>query len=291
LTITITCSEKEVIMLLDINAYVGHWPFKQLKYNTCGLLLNRMNQFGVDISVISNVNGIFYKNTQSANEELHDELRSEARFNNRFIPFAIINPIYAGWRHDLDICVNKMGMKGVRLFPQYHDYMVTDPSLIELVKRSRDRGLPVAFDIRMVDSRQRSWMDIPVFDSHAAVKSDIILKEWALRNILPIIRSVPDAKFMILNVANSFELNADDLEFMKKADVLIDTSGREIRGENNLYELLKRFGRDKFAFGTHSPILDYLTSRLRIESMDEAEADEETREYIRSGNAKRMLGL
>jgi hypothetical protein len=48
---------------------------------------------------------------------------------------------------------------------------------------------------------------------------------------------------------------------------------------------------NKFAFGTHSPILDYLTGRLRIESMNEAEADEPTKEMLRSDNAKRILGI
>ncbi|MBP1595813.1 MAG: amidohydrolase 2 [Acidobacteria bacterium] len=38
-------------MLLDINAYIGHWPFKRLRYNTCASLLERMNEFGVDVSV------------------------------------------------------------------------------------------------------------------------------------------------------------------------------------------------------------------------------------------------
>ena len=278
-------------MLLDINAYVGHWPFKQLKYNTCGMLLDRMNKFGVDVSVISNMNGIFYKNTQSANEELYDEIKSENRFHDRFIPFAVINPIYAGWRDDLEDCITRMGMKGIRLFPKYHDYELTDPSLIELVKRVRDHGLPVALDIRMVDSRQRSWMDIPVFDYNATVKSDIILKEWALSNILPLIREVPDAKYIIVNLANSVKLNDEEMELIKKTDILFDTSGRTIRGDNILSELLKRFGKEKFAFGTHSPILDYLTGRLRIESMNEAEADEPTKEMLRSGNAKRILGI
>jgi hypothetical protein len=54
---------------------------------------------------------------------------------------------------------------------------------------------------------------------------------------------------------------------------------------------LKQFGEDKFAFGTHSPILDYLTGLLRIESLLPIEADENTKELLRSGNAKRMLGL
>jgi len=277
--------------LIDINAYVGHWPFKQLKYNTCGTLLDRMNRFGVDVSVISNLNGIFYKNTQSANQELYDELNTDRRFKDRFLPFAIINPIYAGWRDDLEICVTKLAMKGLRLYPQYHDYEITHPSLIELVTLARDRGLPVAFDIRMVDSRQRSWMDIPHFEVNAPEKYDTITREWSLQNIIPIMRAVPDAKYMILNLANSIRLGDSDMDLLKKADVLFDTSGRVIRGADTLGELLKRFGTDKFAFGTHSPILDYLSGRLRIESLSEVEADEPTKEMLRSGNAKRILKL
>lgn len=275
--------------MIDINAYVGHWPFKQLAHNTCGALLARMNRFGVDVSVISNINGIFYKNTQSANEELYREINSDERFKKRFIPFAVINPIYAGWRDDFETCVSKMGMKGLRLYPQYHDYEITDPSLTELVKLARDRGLPVAFDIRMVDSRQRSWMDIPVFDRSAEKKSDIIAKEWALRNVVPIVRAVPDAKYFILNLANSVSLSEGDMGLIKKANIVFDTSGRSLREDDRLSELLKRFGNDKFAFGTHSPILDYLTARLRIESLSDTEADAATKDLLRSGNAQRML--
>ena len=88
-------------MLIDINAYIGHWPFMQLRYNTCEALSDRMSHFGVDVSVISNLNGIFYKNTQSANEELYQEIRSLRRNKDRFMAFAVINPIYAGWRQDL----------------------------------------------------------------------------------------------------------------------------------------------------------------------------------------------
>ena len=278
-------------MLIDINAYVGHWPFKQLQHNSCSKLLQRMNRFGVNMSVISNLNGIFYKNTQSANEELYNEIRSDKSFKDRFIPLAVINPIYAGWRDDLELSIKELGMKGIRLYPQYHDYEITDPSLVELVKLARDHVVPVVFDIRMVDSRQRSWLDIPVFDYNAKVKKDIIFKEWTLQNIIAIIRAVPDAKYIIVNLANSISLDTEDIELIKTRDVLFDTSGRAIRAEDTLSELLKRFGKEKFAFGTHSPILDYITGRLRIESMSRAEADEPALELLRSGNAKRILGL
>jgi uncharacterized protein len=278
-------------MLIDINSYTGHWPFKQLKYNTCLSRLERMNRFGVDISVVSNLNGIFYKNTQPANIELYNELKSDSRFSSRFIPFAVINPIYAGWRDDLETCVSKMGMKGIRVYPQYHDYEITDPSFIQLVKVASDRRLPVAIDIRMVDSRQRSWMDIPVFDYGSTRKTDIIFKEWKLKDIIPLIREVPDAKYIIVNLANTLELSEEEAGLIRKANVLFDTSGRAIMGDDTLSELIRRFGTEKFAFGTHSPILDYLTGLLRIESMNASEADEGTKELLRSGNARRILGI
>ena len=261
-------------MLIDINANTGHWPFRQTGCTTCRALLERMDRYGVDVSVISNMHGIFYKDTHAANEELHDELNADQRFRGRFIPFAVLNPIYAGWKRDLEICINEMGMKGIRLYPKYHDYELTDPACVELVSMARDRGLVVAFTLRMVDSRSRSWMDID--------------REWRLEEAIPIIREVPDAKYLILNIANGIHLDDEDTMTFKKAEVVFDTSGRNIY---NLSELINVFGKHRFAFGTHSPILDYATGLLRVESLRDSEAEESTRELLRSGNARRILGI
>jgi hypothetical protein len=110
-------------------------------------------------------------------------------------------------------------------------------------------------------------------------------KEMSIKDLLPIIKEVPDAKYFILN-SGSIMPGDEDKEFLKNTNMLIDTSGR---GISNLGELIKTYGRDKFAFGTHSPILDYLTGLLRIESLRPNEADETTKELLRSGNAKRIL--
>jgi predicted TIM-barrel fold metal-dependent hydrolase len=261
-------------MLIDINANIGHWPFIQTNCNSCSALLERMNKYGVAISLISNMNGIFYKDTQASNEELIAEINSDKRFRSRFIPFGIINPIYAGWKNDLEVCSRKFGMKGIRLYPQYHDYELNEPSCIELVKMARDRGMIVALTIRMVDSRPRHWMDLK--------------KEWTLKDIIPILNAVPDAKFMALNISSGALMNDNEMKIFRDSDILLDTSGKNIK---NLGDLLKTFGKEKFAFGTHSPILDYLTGLIRIESLRQSEADETTKDLVRSGNAKRILGL
>ena len=51
-------------MLIDINAYVGSWPYRGLRGNTLGEMINRMNNFGVDKSVVANLNGLFYVDVQ-----------------------------------------------------------------------------------------------------------------------------------------------------------------------------------------------------------------------------------
>jgi predicted TIM-barrel fold metal-dependent hydrolase len=263
-------------MLVDINTYIGHWPFRQPKYNTCDARVERMNRFGVDMAVVSSLNGIFYKNPHSANEELYDEIRSCKNFQDRLIPFAVINPIYGAWKSHFNVSTEQLGMRGIRLYPQYHGYPLTDPACIELVKRARDRNLPVALSLRMVDSRPSSWMDL---DSKG---------EWALRDVVPLVEEVPDAKFLILNVANSMQLSPEETALLRSANVLMDTSGRNII---QLGKLIQLYGEEKFAFGSHAPILDDLTGLLRIESLRENEADESVKTRLRSGNAKAMLAI
>ncbi|MBO9620508.1 MAG: amidohydrolase [Niabella sp.] len=268
-------------MLIDCNAYVGHWPFLQLQYSNCEGLLSKMNSYGVDLSVISNLNSIFYANTQPGNEELYQELKSRKPFQDRFIPFAVINPIYAGWKKDFKTCIQQWGMKGVRLYPKYHDYAITDANCVELVKMARDANVPVCFNMRMVDSRSRSWMDI---DYVTGTKKP----EWTMKDILPIVELVPDAKYIVLNYANPVALSDKEKQLIQNARLLMDTSGR---GLTHMGEAINSFGVQKFAFGTHAPILDYLTGQLRIESLRPSEATQSDKERIRSGNIKKMLGV
>jgi len=261
-------------MLIDSNAYIGNWPFRKLNYNTCKLLSERMTEFDVDLSLISNLNGVFYKNTQSANEELYKEINSSRKFKSKFIPISVINPVYNGWRNDFDICIQKFGMRGVRIYPKYHRYELLDPACIELIKRCRDANIPVILSLRMVDKRPSSWLDID--------------EEWALKDVMPIIRQVPDAKYIFVNIANGSELNNDDTDLLRKSKVLMDTSGRALA---NLGRLISKYGSDKYVFGTHSPILDYCTGLLRIETLNGTEADEKVKEDLRSGNLKRFFNL
>lgn len=265
-------------MWIDINAYTGHWPYKQLENSTLSGLLQRMDRFGIDRAVVANLSALHYKNTQPANEELLEELDANPKYKKRLHPFAVINPAYPGWEADLQKCAAK-GMKGVRIYPQYHDYAPGDKVCVELAKKCREMGLPIALTVRMVDSRQRSWLDIP----HVAGTA---IGEWTLRNFMPLIRAVPEASFFILNIANGFGVDEQDVPLLKKPNILFDTSGRSLQF---MPDLIRQFGAAKFAFGSHSPILDYVTGMLRIDSLKDTEASSEEKRQMRAGNALRFL--
>src|SRR5690625_422148 len=263
-----------VSMLIDSNAYIGHWPFRRFNSNTLEALLKLMDEFGVAFSLVSNLHGVFYKNTQHSNEELYDLIRSKMVYRDRFIPIAVLNPTFGGWQYDFAECIDHMGMKGVRLYPRYHNYDITHPNCIELVKMCRDSGIPIIFSMRMVDSRSSSWLDLE--------------KEWSLRDIMPVIRAVPDAKYLVVNASNSLGLNEEDQELLKKVKVLVDTSGR-LPGWP--VELLKNLGSGKFCFGTHAPLLDYASGLIRVESLDGGEVSREEKEGIRTENIRRLFGI
>lgn len=270
-------------MLIDINTYVGQWPYRKLRGNSPGELLVRMHNFGVDKAVVANINGIFYIDNQSANEELHLMVQSNDVFRRRFIPFATINPLLPWWKQSLDVCYEKYKMKGIRIYPLYHRYKITDDCCINLVKAARDRNMPVSIPLRMIDLRERSWLDVN--------------EELNYNDIASLVSKVPDAKYMILDarITEKAPITTEEsIRILKNADILFDSvrsSGVPVAGINgeSLLYLLKSFGPEKIAFGTETPFLDYCSPFIRVAVFEEA--DKKTKEMIWSGNARRMLKI
>ncbi len=109
-----------MIMLIDISTYVGHWPFRNLKYNTLQGLDELAQRNEITHMVVSNLNGLFYKDANTANLELLEELRN---FTGKtvFLPLAIVNPAYIQWEKDARQMINA-GFAGFEMAPLYHGY-------------------------------------------------------------------------------------------------------------------------------------------------------------------------
>src|SRR5260370_42394248 len=76
-------------------------------------------------------------------------------------------------------------MGGLRLYPRWHNYRLSDRACLDLVDAAAERGMTVSISIRAEDPRQRSWLvDVP----------DVPLDE-----IVALVKARPRARFLLVN--------------------------------------------------------------------------------------------
>jgi len=256
-------------MIVDTNAYLGSYAFRQLRHNTAVGLLRLMDEKGIDRAMVSSASAITYRNAQPANEELSAAVKPH---RDRLIPFAVINPFYAGWRDDLKTCHEEFGMKGLRLYPKWHNYALSDRCLFDLIQEATERSMVVSVPIRVEDYRQRSWLvDVP----------DVPLGE-----IVDLVKAFPRARFILLNGAGytGSPLGRKDNDL--PANYWIEISRLSATLANEMGTLVSRLGAGRVVFGSGMPLKYPDPSLLKLEVLD---APAEVKERIRSGSAVKLL--
>jgi uncharacterized protein len=252
-------------MFFDVNAYLGHFAFRQLRHNTPDALLRQMDAKGIERALVSSASAITYRNSQSGNEELDAAVRPH---RDRLIPLAVINPSYAGWQDDLKICHEDFGMRGLRLYPKWHNYALADACAGELIGAATERRLPISIPLRAEDYRQRSWLvDVP----------DIPLAE-----IVDLVQAHPDARFLLVNGAGFIHSPLGRESNRLPANYWIEISRLSALLHNEIGQLLVRLGPDRLVFGTGMPFKYPDPSQLKLEVLD---APEGVKEKIRWSNA------
>ena len=78
-------------MFLDMSTYVGHWPFRNIRYNTLEGLDTLAQKYDITHMVVANINGFFYKDANTANLELLEWL-NHYHGKTQFLPLAVVNP-------------------------------------------------------------------------------------------------------------------------------------------------------------------------------------------------------
>ena len=156
-------------MFIDINTYVGHWPFHKLSYNTLEGLDTLAQEYDVTHMVVSNLNALHYKDANEANYELLEELKS---YNGKtqFIPLAFVNPTYPGWERNARKMI-ELGFCGFELAPLYHRYSLAPEMLYDMynpvhragkvMELAEELGVPVRICASFENFRGRSDLDTP----------------------------------------------------------------------------------------------------------------------------------
>ena len=259
------------MMIVDLNAYLGHWPFRRLRHNTADGLLALMDRAGIDMACVSSAGAIFYKDSQAGNEELHEQIADHA---DRLVPFAVINPSYADWQHDLQVCADDFGARGLRLYPHYHGYELGNACCGELVAAAAERGMVISLPIRQIDQRQRHWLlEIP---------------DVALTDLAALVARHPDAQFVFLNGLNFVNSPLGQPDSDLPANYAIGISRLSAVMAEEMRTLLDNLGPERVVFGTGMPFKYPEVALLKVEVL---RATDEEKQAILGGNALRMLGM
>jgi len=257
-------------MIIDVNACLGHYPFRALRYNTAETMLGLMDRSGIDRAVVSSLHAVLYRDAHRGNEELHAATRAHG---GRFIPVATANPRYVGWGRDLVEAVERWKMKAVALVPEHHGYRLDDEYGRAALKRIAELGVPVVLMQRFEDRRQR----------HAWDRAEDLTQPA----LLEAAKAFPTLKFLLLNW-----LGLDGAKLVEaglKGRCLVDFARLQVVYRKDVPRLIETLGVATLAFGTHAPF-DYVAPSLiklaNVELLRPAD-----REAIAWKNAARFLAL
>jgi len=258
-------------MILDVNAYLGHFAFRRLRHNDATGLLALMDRSRIDRAVVSSASAIAYRNPQAGNEELAAEIRTHG---DRLIGFGVLSPVYAGWRDDLKICHEQFGMRGVRLYPRWHNYRLTDPACRDLVNTATERGMLISIPLRVEDRRQGSWLvDIP----------DVNHEE-----IAGLLKACPQSRFILNNGSGYADSSVGRKNSGLPANYVIDIAVLSVELAGETGRLLENLGEDRVVFGTGIP---FHYPGPALAKMEILEAPEGLKEKIRWRTAAALLKL
>lgn len=257
-------------MIIDVNAYLGHFAFRQLRHNTASALLSLMDAKNIDQALVSSASAITYRNAQAGNEEVAAEVKGH---RDRLIPVAVVNPFYAGWQDDLKICHEEFGMAGLRLYPKWHNYGLNDPRCLNLVNLASERGLFVSIPLRVEDHRQRSWLvDVP----------DVPLDE-----IANLTKTCPQARFILLNGLGYARSLLGRKDTGRPTNYALEISRLSAVLDDEIGQLIAQLGAERLMFGTGMPFNYPDPALLKLEVLEASAAD---KEKIRWRNAALWLG-
>ena len=255
--------------MIDANAYIGKWPFRQLRYTTHIALLDKMDALGIEKAVVSSLENVFYKDQLAGNRHLHSEVHHHA---DRLLPAFTINPMFPGWEEDLAICVREFGMRVMRLHPNYHQFALDSAEGAAVLEAARVHNFVVILTTGLEDTRHH----------HPLVK----VPDVPSAQVAAAVSAFPDVRFLV--AAEKFTgINAVWSESTHTENLHFEIS--RVQGPvGDIEKLCGTLGADRVFLGTNLPLHVPEAATLAIAH---ANITADARRMIEQENAARLFGL
>lgn len=242
-----------------------------------------MDSHGVDLMVTF----------ASLPEEAASVARGVRAGKDRLVPFCLVNPAATDAPARVDELVDRLGMRGLVLFPAMHRYDLSDDKLDAFYRRAEHHRLPLLVHMGTLQVRVRDLLGLPS-DFDLAYATPVRLHGAAER--------FPGLTFVIPHFGGGYF--EDTLALGRDhGNVAVDTSSSNswirLQGKLTLRDVfaksLEVFGPRRIHFGTDSSTFPrgwrddiHRDQALALESLG---LDPEDQALIFGGNTRRLLGL
>ena len=224
-------------------------------------LVNNMDKFGVDISVV---------------QPVITKLSQTVTLNNwakeitcdRLVSFGGIYPMTGDYKRDIDfIC--ELGLPGIKLHPEYQQFYVDDPYMLKIYDYALNKGLIILFHAGYDPAYPP-----PIHSSP---------KQFA-----EISKQMQGGIMIAAHLGGQRQWNEVE-EYLVGTDMYMDTSmGMNYYSHDQFVRIVKNHGADKILFGSDSP---WSRAGEEIETLNSLSLTQEEKDLILYKNAKRLLGI
>jgi len=238
--------------IIDTNVHLFDWPFRRLKYAQTNSLLTKLKKHRITQAWAGTFDALLHKNLDAANARLADECRR--RGDGFFIPFGSVNPVWPDWEEDLRRCHEVYGVRGIRLYPNFHNYRLDRPEFVRLLELATRRGLLVQIVIEMEDERvHHPIVTVPPVDAEPLVAA---------------MKQVPQAKVQLLNGLTALQRKGAALA--QVSSIVFDIANLEGTGtigkliEGKHASIRTPVPAARLLFGSHIPFFPCEASLMRL---------------------------
>jgi len=250
-------------MRIDVNAFIGEYPYRRVEGGTPSGLLAMMDRMGIAHAWVSHLSAIFWRDPTAGNAILYETAERHPRLR----PVPAAHPGFPNWK----VVVQEAGDRKVpcvRCDPTFYGIDPAGGEMRALAAACASHSLPLMMAVRLEDGRQR----------HPNDRADE-LPPWAVRGLL---RSNPDLRLIVTHADRDF---IEQVHFgstpEESSRVLWDICWIWGPPEDHLELLLRTVGVDRFAFGTGVPMRIPESSVAKLDLLNLTARD---REAVEAGN-------
>ncbi|HEY3011790.1 MAG TPA: hypothetical protein VGJ36_03515 [Gemmatimonadales bacterium] len=237
-------------MRIDVNTFLGAYPFRRVPGTSPDALLHAMDRVGVDQAWISHLPSVFWQDPAAGNPWLFET----ADRYDRLRPIPAVHPGLEGWQQIVGEA-RASGAPAVRCDPAYYGLEPAGPEMRALVAACSAEGVPLMLAVRLEDARQRHPND------RAGE-----LPPWAVRTL---IRGDPAVRLLVTHAERGF---VEEVHFGSTPEestrIWWDICWIWGPPEDHLQTLLRTIGVERFVFGTGQPLRLPETSVAKLDLLD-----------------------